>query len=161
MGGNYSKGMYNQLMEVMAKLDVLEQEHKQDRKIINELTEEVTFLRKENNELKEEVSLLKRKCEVLEEENIRLKKENAILRKDNKRMKRILNNDSSNSSIPPSKDEMRKAPNTYNSRKPTKKKQGAQKGHKGSGLSKAEVQKKIKDGTYEHRIETIGTPSKK
>lgn len=161
MGGNYSKGMYNQLMEVMAKLDVLEQEHKQDRKVINDLTEEVTFLRKENNELKEEVIRLNQKCNVLEEENIHLKKENLILRNDNERMKRILNNDSSNSSVPPSRDETGKAPNTYNSRKPTKKKQGAQKGHKGNGLSKADIQKKIEDGSYEHRIETIGVPSKK
>lgn len=60
------------------------------------------------------------------------------------------------SSEPPSKDLPGKAPNTFNGRKPTKKKPGAQKGHKGHGLSKADVQQKIRDGIYGHRIETVG-----
>lgn len=75
-------------------------------------------------------------------------------------MKRILGNDSSNSSIPPSKDQPGKAPNTFNSRKPTKKKQGTQPGHKGNGLSKAEVEKKIREGAYGHRTEHIGIPER-
>jgi len=60
----------------------------------------------------------------------------------------------------PSKDQPGKAPNTFNSRKPTKKKPGAQPGHKGNGLSKAEVEKKIGEGVYEHRIENIGVPGR-
>lgn len=160
MGGNYEKGIYNQLMEVMEKLNTIESEHSRDRKEVKELTSEVTGLRKENAHLKEEVSSLKQKASSLEAENIRLKKESRLLHDDNERMKRILDNDSSNSSIPPSKDQPGKAPNTFNSRKTTKKKPGAQPGHKGSGLSKAEVEQNIREGVYQHRLEQLGTPGR-
>ncbi len=160
MGGNYEKSVFNQLTEVLTKLDALEAEHRQDRKEIKSLTDEVVSLRKENTNLREEVSCLNQKNAVMEEEANKLKDENRILRNDNERMKRILNNDSSNSSIPPSKDQKGKAPNTFNGRKPTKKKQGAQPGHKGSSLSKANVEQKIREGLFEHRIEEIGTPSR-
>lgn len=156
MGGNYEKGVYNQLMEVMEKLNSMELEHKRDRKEIRNLSSEIKSLRRENIALREELSGLKEKNAALEEVSDRLEKENRLLRDDNERMKRTIRNDSSNSSAPPSKDLPGKAPNTFNSRKPTKKKLGAQKGHKGHGLSKADVQQKVRDGIYEHRIETIG-----
>ena len=160
MGGNYEKGVYKQLMEVMEKLNAMESEHCRDRKEVKELTSEVTGLRKENAHLREEVSHLKQKTTSLEEENTGLKAENHLLHEDNERMKRILDNDSSNSSIPPSKDQPGKAPNTFNSRKPTKKKPGAQPGHKGSGLSKTQVEQNIREGAYQHRIEQLGTPGR-
>ena len=160
MGGNYSKSVYNQLMEVMERLDSVEAEHKKDRKEITSLTREVNGLRRENTCLREEVSELREKTAALEEENHRLEKENLLLRDDNERMKRTLGNDSSNSSLPPSKDQPGKAPNTYNSRKPSGKKKGAQPGHPGRGLSKADVEKKIQEGVLEHRIEEIGTPGR-
>ena len=160
MGGNYQKDLYRQLMEVMARVDSLESEQKQDKKEIKSLTSEVTSLRKENTALREEVSSLKQKNAVLTEKCVELEKENALLRTDNERMKQILNNDSSNSSIPPSKAENTKPANTYNGRKPTARKPGAQKGHRGSGLSKADVEEKIQSGVYEHRVEEIGTPGR-
>lgn len=113
-----------------------------------------------NASLHEEVSSLKQKNTVLTEECNRLKSENSLLRSDNERMKRILNNDSSNSSSPPSKDEKTKPANMYNSRKPTSPKPGAQKGHKGSGLSKAVVEDKIRKEIYARRVEEIGTPGR-
>ncbi len=158
MGGNYEKNMYNQLMEVMEKLDSMEQEHERDRREIKSLTAEVSSLRKENTGLREKVDSLKQDISLLEEKNGKLEKENQLLRDDNERMKRTLNNDSSNSSIPPSNDKPGRAPNTFNSRKPTKKKQGAQPGHKGNGLSKADVERKIQEGIYGHRVEEIGNP---
>lgn len=160
MGGNYEKSVYNQLMEVMEKLNSMESEHSRDRKEVKELTSEVTGLRKENDHLREEVSNLKQKTSSLEEENTSLKAENRLLHDDNERMKRILDNDSSNSSIPPSEDQPGKAPNTFNGRKPTKKKPGAQLGHQGRGLSKMEVEQKIREGVYQHRIEQLGTPGR-
>ncbi len=158
MGGNYQKDLYKQLMEVMARVDGLESEQKQDKKEIKRLTGEVTSLRKENATLREEVSSLKQENAILTERCGKLEKENTLLRNDNERMKRILNNDSSNSSRPPSKDEGTKPANTYNSRKETSRKQGAQKGHKGAFLAKADVEEKIHKGVYEHRIEEIGAP---
>ena len=160
MGGNYQKDLYKQLMEVMAKVDSLESEQKQDRKEIKSLTSEVTSLRRENASLREEVSSLKQENTVLTEKCRKLENENSLLRNDNERMKRTLNNDSSNSSNPPSKDEGTKPANTYNSRKPTSRKPGAQKGHKGSGLSKTAVEEKIRKGIYGHRIEEIGMPGR-
>ena len=160
MGGHYEKSVYNQLMEVMEKLNSMESEHRQDRKEVKELTSEVTGLRKENAHFREEISSLKQKNASLTEENTALKAENRLLRDDNERMKRILDNDSSNSSTPPSKDQSGKAPNTFNGRKPTKKKPGAQPGHKGNTLSKMEVEQKIREGIYQHRMEQLGTPGR-
>jgi len=160
MGSNYQKDLYKQLMEVMSKVDSLESEQKQDKKEIRHLTSEITSLRKENAALREEVSSLKQENAVLTEKCAKLEKENILLRNDNERMKRILNNDSTNSSISPSKDEDTKSVNTYNSRKPTSRKPGAQKGHKGVCLSKADVEEKIQKGLYKHRIEEIGIPGR-
>ena len=160
MGGNYQKDLYKQLMEVMSRVDSLESEQKQNHKEIKSLNREVTSLRKENAALREEVSSLKQENSDLSEKCGALAKENTLLRNDNERMKRILNNDSSNSSTPPSKDENTKPANKYNGRKPTSRKPGAQAGHKGSGLSKACVEEKIRKGIYEHRIEEIGIPGR-
>lgn len=162
MGGNYEKSTYKQLMEVMAKLDAMDTEHKKDRKEIKSLTSEVTSLRKENAHLREEVKSLKQENAALKEKSDKLEKENTLLRDDNERLKRNANNDSSNSSIPPSRDQNKspKAPNTYNGRKPTQKKPGAQPGHKGNGLRKADVEEKIRKGYFEHRIKEMGTPGR-
>lgn len=89
-------------------------------------------------------------------ENATLRQENHLLRDDNERMKRILNNDSSNSGTPPSSDQPGKAPNSYNSMKPTKKRAGAQTGHRGSSVSKTDVKKKIQESVMEHSVKEIG-----
>lgn len=70
---NYEHGMYQQLLEIMGRLDTVEKAHKE-----------------EVGQLKEEISSLK--------------KENKVLREDNARLKSIINNDSSNTSLPPSTD---------------------------------------------------------
>ena len=63
MAGNYEKGMYNQLMEVMARLEKVEREssHK-----ISKLNIEISDLKKENQNLRKENQILK-------DENARLK----------------------------------------------------------------------------------------
>ena len=159
MGGNYEKSVYNQLMEVMDKLNTMEADQKRSRREIKSLTSEVNSLRKENTALREEVCALKEKNHVLEERNIRLEKENQLLRDDNERMKRKLNNDSSNSSIPPSQERKGKSPNQYNGRRQTGRKAGAQPGHKGHSLTRKEVEEKIRCGLYRHRVEEIGDPA--
>lgn len=74
---NYGKGLYDQLAEVMARLDTVEKTHQEET---SQMKEEISALRRENRELKEE---------------------NRLLKEDNARMKSILNNDSSNTSLPP------------------------------------------------------------
>lgn len=96
MGGNYERGLYNQLMEVMERLDTVEKESKKE---IKKLNDEISDLKKENQ---------------------RLKDENKLLRDDNARMKSILDNDSSNTSLPPSTDQKGGNPaNTCNGRERT------------------------------------------
>lgn len=153
---NYEKDIFTQLNELMSKVNHLENNSDQDRKTIKTLNSEVTSLRKENTKLLEEVVTLNTATSSLTEKCDVLIKENSLLRNDNERMKRILNNDCSNSSIPPSQDPHGKPANTYNSRKASGKKKGAQVGHKGHGLSKAAVQDKIEKGIFSHRIKEIG-----
>lgn len=80
MGGNYEKDMYNQLMEVMTRLDAMEDS-----------------LRSEKREHKEDVDRLNKKIGGLTEEN-------QLLKDNNARLRSIINNDSSNTSRPPSTD---------------------------------------------------------
>ncbi len=54
-------------------------------------------------------------------------------------MKAILNKDSTNSSIPPSKDEKPKKRTIVNLRKKSNKNRGGQKGHKGKTFTKYNV----------------------
>ena len=56
MGGNYEKGMYNQLMEVMARLDAFEEQHNKE---VGELNEEIDSLKKENKQLRRENQMLR------------------------------------------------------------------------------------------------------
>ena len=78
MGGNYEKSIYNQLMEVMGRLDAVEKD-----------------LRVEKTQHKEDVERLNARIS-------ELTCENQLLRDDNERLKSIINNDSSNTSNPPS-----------------------------------------------------------
>lgn len=135
MGGNYEKGMYNQLMEVMARLDRVERESK-----------------KEATRLNGEISNLKKENRLLQEEN-------RLLKDDNARLKIILYNDSSNTSQPPSTDQKGGKPvNSYNGRTKTGRKAGGQKGNGGTTLTKAEVEEKIHSGRCCHEIKTMGNP---
>ena len=81
MGGNYEKSIYNQLMEVMGRLDAVEKD-----------------LRVEKTQHKEDVERLNARIS-------ELTCENQLLRDDNERLKSIINNDSSNTSNPPSADQ--------------------------------------------------------
>lgn len=136
MGGNYEKSMYNQLMEVMARLDRVEDS-----------------LRNEKKEHKEDVGRLNKKIDSLTQENQILKEENARLRS-------IINNDSSNTSLPPSTDQKEgKRANTFNGRNKTERKAGGQTGHIGTTLSKSDIEEKIASGKCRHEIRTIGKVS--
>ena len=120
MGGHYEKGLFDQLMDVQARLETMEAAHKKDQKEIRTLTAEVTSLRRENKCLRDKLAAVKEETVALQEENKALRKENQLLREDNERMKRILTNNSSNTSQPPSTDPPGRAANTYNGRQKKK-----------------------------------------
>ena len=133
---NYENGMYQQLMEIMGRLETVEKDSAQ------------------------KIDTLNKRINVLENENLVLKQENQLLKEDNARLKSIINNDSSNTSLPPSADQKGGKPaNTYNGRKKTERKEGGQKGHKGTTLTKAEIEEKINSGKCKHEIKTIGDTS--
>lgn len=138
MAGNYQKGMYDQLMEVMARLDTVERDNRHE---ISRLNNEISDLKKENMDLR---------------------RENQLLKDDNARLKSIINNDSSNTSLPPSTDQKGGRPaNTFNGRKKTERKAGGQKGHKGTTLTKSDMEEKIRSGKCRHEIMNIGDSSRK
>ena len=99
MASNYEKGMFNQLQAALLKIDDLAEKVKKIEtetenkylKIIFEKDQEIARLKTENAEMKERI--------------VKLETENARLRKQ-------LNNDSNNSSNPPSSDTKPNAPNT-------------------------------------------------
>ncbi|MEG1946283.1 MAG: transposase, partial [Lachnospiraceae bacterium] len=72
MAANYEKNIYNQLLDVMSRLDKVEHD-----------------LSDEKIEHKEDVDRLNKKISNLEQEN-------KLLINDNERLKSIINNDSSN-----------------------------------------------------------------
>lgn len=85
---NYENGMYNQLMDLMNRIDSFEKESNQK---ISSLNHRIDELESENT--------------ILKKENAVLKAENKLLKEDNARLKSIINNDSSNTSLPPSTDQ--------------------------------------------------------
>ena len=140
MGGNYERGIYNHLMDVMSCLEQVEAELQQERR-----------------EHKEDVLCLRTKIAKWEEANQKLRAENELLRNEIARLKSIINNDSTNTSLPPSSDQNKsRAANTFNSRGKGKRKAGGQKGHKGVCLSRSDVEEKIRSGKCRHEIKTIG-----
>jgi len=101
--------------------------------------------------LNETLETVMQKCAMLEERVAKLEAENDRLRKQ-------INNDSGNSSNPPSTDIKPNAPNTYNGRTKTGKKSGGQNGHKGKYLSRASIEEKISKGVMRREIITHGNP---
>lgn len=152
MGGNYEKDIYKHLMEMLERYDSLEK----DLKSVKAST------KSEIRSLKGEVSSLTRKCSTLREENTRLRdkvdsleSENALLKEENVRLQGIIDQDSNNSSLPPSTDQKpsKKKANEYNGRQTSGRKTGGQKGHPGTTLSKKSVEEKIHSGEFHHTVE--------
>ena len=98
MKSDYSRDIFKQLEETMKRLDKME-----------------STLENTRIEHKIEIGHLNDKIDSLEKENAALKIENTKLKDDNERLRRIINNDSTNSTLPPSSDEKpAKAANEFN-----------------------------------------------
>ena len=154
MTSNYDRHIFKQLEEVLKKCDNLSQEI---RDIKKEHKKEIFELEVKHAK---EINELNKKIENLEVENEKLKEKNKILKNDNDRMKAILNKDSTNSSIPPSKDEKPKK-KKVNLREKTNKKTGGQKGHKGTTFTKQDVEELLKKENVKKEIIEHGNPKGK
>lgn len=161
MGGNYEKGIYNQLMEVMARMEAVDQKY--ENKILKMEQKHECQIAKLKAESGEKIRKLEEKVCVLEKENKQLREENRLLTNEAARLKSIMNNNSSNTSNPPSTDQKPcangKRANEYNGRGCTKKHAGAQKGHHGCTMTAEEVREKIKSGNCHHEVVDIGDAS--
>ena len=148
MGGNYAKDMFKQLENALLKIDELnnkvnriETETKNRYlKIIYEKDQEIARLRAENADMKERIAKLEAEVD---------------------RLRKQLNNDSSNSSSPPSGDQKPNRPSNFNSRGKSDKKSGGQKNHKGHCLNKSEIRRKIDEGVMKHKVINHGNPQPK
>jgi len=135
---DYGNGLYKQMEEVMARLDCVE---KSSSREINHLNDRIGLLEKENADLK---------------------KENLLLLNDNARLKSIINNDSSNTSNPPSTDQKGGKPaNTFSGREKTGRKAGGQSGHKDTTLTKSEAEAKTRNRKCRHEIKHTGNTDNK
>ena len=176
---DYSAGLYKQFEKVMSRLSLLESEHTKDGEKLKQLNHDIVVQASEIRKLSDENGQLKDTVRGLVEENTSLKAENRLLRDDNERMKRILNNNSGNSSMPPSTDQVKasrqaadtqengdgiqdaagKPANKYNGRTKTSRKKGAQPGHKGNTTTREAVERKIKEGKLRRRVKHVGKKS--
>lgn len=133
MSGYTGKDFCKQLEEIMKKCNNLSLELKVQKK---EYTEKIDILTAENKQLKE-------RNEKLENEVDRLKKQ--------------LNNNSDNSSKPPSTDIKSNIPNN---RAKSSKKLGGQKGHTAHFLDKKGIEEKIAKNEIKHEVIHIGKQGK-
>lgn len=144
MASNYDRHIFRQLEELMKKYDDLSHEFKETKKQhkreIRELKEQhKQEIYKLNEEHKKEIKKLNEKIEELEKENDILKG------KSNQK-------NSTNSNIPPSKDEYR----IQNHREKSTRKQGGQKGRKGKTLTAEEIEKLRENKDVEFTEEHYG-----
>ena len=119
-----------EVADVKAEMRAMLAEYKEETRI------EIDGLKRENAELRHKVSLLE---------------------DENKRLKSKIDQNSNNSSQPPSRDDKptQKA-NEYNGRTKSERKIGGQTGHKGKTLTKEQAEAMIRTGEVEHRIVECG-----
>jgi len=142
---NYEKGLFRHNQELIAENEKLK------AKVARIETETANKYLGIIDRLEEALEAVIQKCNALEERVAKLEAENDRLRKQ-------IDNDSSNSSNPPSGDKKPNAPNTYNGRTSSGRKSGGQKGHAGKHLSRAVIEEKIAKGQMQHEIVDHGEP---
>lgn len=153
-GADYNNQMFKQVQDLIKEISNVKQDLK-DTKLKH--AEEICTLKLEHQK---EVKKLKDRIEVLEKENTELSTENKKLREDNDRLKKIINNNSDNSSNPPSTD-IKPNKKIPNNREKSTKKIGGQKGHKGYIMAKTYVEEKIRAKEFEHKVVGVGKENKK
>ncbi len=153
-GADYNNQMFRQVQDLMKEISNMKQDMKETKL---QHAEEIRTLKLEHQK---EVKELKAENQYLREEIRRKDEKITLLETEVDRLKKIVNNDSNNSSNPPSSDNK---PNKKisNNREKSGKKVGGQQGHRPYILAKKDVEENIKNGVFEHKIETHGKPSSK
>ena len=147
--------LFHQWEEAEAKAEKWETKAREERELRKQ---EVASVKAEMRamfaEFKEETRI---QIDSLKRENAELRHKVSMLEDENKRLKSKLDQNSSNSSQPPSTDQKStKKANEYNGRTKSEKKRGGQAGHQGKTLTKQGVEKLISSGEVEHRIVKCG-----
>lgn len=158
MARDYGRDMYRQMTELFEKVDAL---NATIAEMKAQHAEELSELRKQHRV--EMAEMKAQHAEELAQSDARitaLEKENELLREEVSRLKSDRNNNSGNSSNPPSSDQKgTKKANEYNSRTKSGKAKGAQKGHKGITLTKEAAETLISSGKCRHVIKEVGDPA--
>lgn len=147
-----NKDLRVEVKEYKDKLYFQEIEHKKEitrlNKIIDKQSEDIKSLINTVNILNAKVDALIEENKILRAENALLKEENKKLKDDNDRMRKILNNNSSNTSIPPSASPKKNI--IPNNRKCSKKRIGGQKYHTGNTLDEKSIKEKISNNELKY-----------
>ena len=143
MARDYSRDILQQLTEALEKID--------------QLTERVQRIEQETaNKYLAIIYELERQIAAKDAEIAENRARIAALEAEIERLRRIINQDSHNSSAPPSRDqkpnEKPKRPNTYNGRERSGKAPGGQEGHPGKCLDKQQAEQLIESGAAIHTV---------
>ena len=144
---NYNNSILKQLEEVMQKCNDLSQEIKNAKKESRQREYKI------EEEFKKEIKEAKQTIKKLEDTIVEKDKKITKLENEVDRLKKQINNDSNNSSKPPSSDIKSNIPNN---REKSEKPRGGQLGHKAQFLDKKSVEEKIEKGEYKHQVIDVG-----
>ncbi len=164
---DYSKDMVRQMEELFERVDALtatvndlKAENKQKDETIKQLHHDTKRMEATIESQNQTLRRIETENARLQKENATLNAKNAILEEEVARLKSDRNNNSGNSSNPPSTDQAGgKRANSYNSRKKTGKRQGGQKGHRGKTLTRQTAEELIASGQCKHTVRVCGNPA--
>ncbi len=146
-----------QIKNLEIKIEILKNNYEEEiANIKKEFTEEI-------NKMKSLVESTLAHCATVEQENTKLREELLLVKKENKELREQIDRlngkaikNSSNSSIPSSKEENKEKKKIVNHREKTNRKKGGQNGRQGKTLTVKEIEKMIETGKAKVTVEEYG-----